>query len=137
MNLIKLKKHRYFFAFDSQAISEISIGDIMQIGPLTIEKARKIIDPEYYISQIGIVYLSIYLSCAHFVIAAETRILIQEKEEDEKKTSREYQLSQNYHLHSITLTAGIILLETNLLKHLVKSFKNHYGIDLEYQDAYF
>ena len=29
------------------------------------------------------------------------------------------------------------MLESHLLNHLMKSFKNHYGIDLEYEDAYF
>ena len=69
-NLLKLKRHRHFFNFATETISELSIGDVMQIGHMSVDKAQKNIDPDYYISQIGIIYLAMYIGCAHFVIAA-------------------------------------------------------------------
>lgn len=73
--IFKLKKHRQFLCFDPQPIVNMNIGSLMQIPPITVEDASKPSDPDWLISQVGIVSLAMEISCALFAVAAETRLL--------------------------------------------------------------
>ena len=47
----------------------------------------------------------------------------------------ELNTSKMYHLYAIKIAATLVPCESKYLQHLVKSFKNHYEIDL-YADDY-
>lgn len=50
------------------------MGDIMQIEPLSFDQAFKQIPIDWFISQLGLIYISIYLSCCFFALATEIRL---------------------------------------------------------------
>lgn len=35
-----------------------------------------------------------------------------------------------FHLHSIKLSSELVLIESNFLAHIIKSFKNNFSIDI-------
>lgn len=56
------------------------MGDIMQIEPLSFEQAAKQVPIDWFISQLGLTYMSIYLSCCFFALATEIRLGSQKEE---------------------------------------------------------
>lgn len=45
------------------------MGDIMQINFFTVEEASKTLDTDWFISQLGLIYVTIYVSCCYFALA--------------------------------------------------------------------
>lgn len=75
-------KRRPQISLNTEGVSDLSIGDVMQIGPLTVERASQCNDADYYISEIGVLMMATYISCSHFVIAAESRLISQDSHGD-------------------------------------------------------
>ena len=80
----------------------------------------------------GKLYKAMYISICFFALATENRLISNEKYPDEasKKSSMEFRKSELYHLKSIYISAKYIPCETKYLEHILRSFKNHYEIDL-------
>lgn len=70
----KVKNYHYFFNFDSSQIEKLRMGDIMQINCSTIEDANQSAETDWFISQLGLTYMSIYISCCFFALATEIRL---------------------------------------------------------------
>ena len=62
-------KNKNIFNFDSKIINSFMIGEVMQIGTLTVDEAKENNTLDEEISQIGIAYKVFYLSICYFVFA--------------------------------------------------------------------
>jgi hypothetical protein len=74
--LQQLKQHAYFFSFDCTVIEKLAMGDIMQVKCTTVEEATEVDGMAWLTSQLGLTYLSIYISCCYFALATEIRLAI-------------------------------------------------------------
>lgn len=84
------------------------------------------------------IYKAFYISICYFAIATELRLLSSEKyiTESERKNCLEFKKSQIYHLNSIHIAALFSPCESMYLDHIMKSFKNHYDMDLSEASSY-
>jgi hypothetical protein len=79
------------------------------------------------------IYKAIYISIAHFTIATELRLLANEKygvESTFKLQSKEFKQSQIHHLVAVITAALYVPCYTKYFEHILKSFTNHYQLDL-------
>ena len=108
------------------------IGDIMQMCTATVEQKNKLHKLEDQITHLSIVYKALYLSICYFVMGTELRLISNKKNSNEA----DYHKSKLYHLYAIKIVARLIPCESKYLDHLIKSFRNHYKIDIT-SDNYF
>jgi hypothetical protein len=111
-------------------IEKLAMGDIMQVKCETMEEAVEFDGMAWLSSQLGLTYLAIYISCCYFALATEIRLAIPETERDDPEHSAELRVSRLHHLHSIFIGAEFVLVESNYLSHIVRSFKNNFQVDL-------
>jgi hypothetical protein len=95
----------HFFSFDSALIEKVSMGDIMQIKCTSVEEAASVEGITWFISQIGLTYMSIYISCCFFALATEIRLAIPEGDRSKLEHHPELESAKLYHLYSIILAS--------------------------------
>jgi hypothetical protein len=128
--LQKLKHHSYFFSFDTAIVEKLAMGDIMQVKCTTVEEATEVDGVAWLTSQLGLTYLSIYTSCCYFALATEIRLAIPEAEREQPEHAAELQIAKLHHLHSIVMASEFVLVESNYLNHIIRSFKNNFKQDV-------
>jgi hypothetical protein len=81
------------------------MGDIMQVRCTTVEEANEVEGITWFISQIGLTYMAIYISCCFFAIATEIRLTIPEQERLKLDHHHSLESAKLHHLHSIILAS--------------------------------
>lgn len=104
----------------------------MQISPTTVEDMIQKSSLKEEVSYPNKIYKVFYISICYFAIATELRLLSSDKyiTDAERKNCFEFKKSQIYHLNSIHIAALFSPCESMYLDHIMKSFKNHYDVDL-------
>lgn len=54
------------------------MGDIMQINFFSVEEASRTLETDWFTSQLGLIYITIYVSCCYFALATQIRLGVQQ-----------------------------------------------------------
>ena len=113
--------------------TNFTIGEVMQISPITLPEIEERLSMKEDPSLINKLYKSIYISICFFTLATESRLLANSKfdSEEVKRNSIELKKSELFHLRAIYIAAKYIPADNKYLSHIVKSFHNHYDLDLQ------
>ena len=127
--------------------TNFTIGEVMQISPITLPEIEERLSMKEDPSLINKLYKSIYISICFFTLATESRLLATESRllatesrlladskydsEEVKRNSIELKKSELFHLRAIYIAAKYIPADNKYLSHIVKSFHNHYDLDLQ------
>jgi hypothetical protein len=139
----KRGRHDYCASEDADYCEHLlnySIGNIVEIVPLKFnsseiglvsvmkDKASREVDREFHIHN-----KIILLSTCFFSRATELRLKsveIYKKNLEERKFSREYRLSINYHLLAVVMVALFVPYNVKYLTEILLSYEKHYGTSL-------
>lgn len=92
------------------------------------DKSSREIDREFHVHN-----KMILLSTCFFSKATELRLKsveIYKKNMEERKFSREYKLSVNYHLLAVIMVALFVPYQVKYLNEILLSYEKHYGVSL-------
>ena len=82
---IKGKKYYNFSKKDAEELDNFSIGEVMQLSPISVNSLEKVSSLENEVTFIKKMYKALYVSICYFAIATELRLICDEKYEDEDK----------------------------------------------------
>lgn len=115
-------------------LSEFTLHKILHLTPLTLQESQSLPNLDQECTPVAKLKKLFYLSAAYFTIGTELRLLSSCPRNSLIYSSNQFILSELYHLFSILLVLRWGRWKSVFLQHLLKSYSNHYGINLEKEE---
>ena len=111
----------------SEWISNINIGNIMQINPLQIDEFMNLNKNEYQLSRTSFLEKISLLAVGYFCASTEIRFILQLNEDPHFKKKEKEPESEYWHAKSLEVACCFLPSDCPLVNHILLSYQKHHS----------